>query len=472
MRRSIWWLRRDLRLSDNQALKGALEAGGEVIPIFILDQKLLASPYLGERRLAFLLEGLRALDQELRRRGSYLVLRRGDPLIELERLMTECGAEAIFAEADYSPYARRRDASVSSRLQVQWRNGLTFHPPETVLKPDGEPYTVFTPFNRAWAALPGPFLDMDFSPPEWIQTPLGLPLEPISTGPDLAVEVDFVPGEGEAQHRLEVFLQGTLSNRTPVYRYAECRDRLDLDGTSQLSPYLRFGMLSARQVVTAAYRAIHTAANEDARRSAVSWLNELIWREFYFHILYHFPRVCKENFWLKRVQWVNDPAHFEAWCRGCTGYPVVDAAMRQLMQTGWMHNRSRMIVASFLCKDLLIDWRWGERWFMKRLLDGDPAPNNGGWQWTAGTGAGAAPYFRIFNPVMQSRRHDPEATHIRRWLPELARVPEEFIHAPWKMPAEVQRAADCVIGVDYPSPLVDHAWARQRALQVYRQAKE
>jgi deoxyribodipyrimidine photo-lyase len=230
-------------------------------------------------------------------------------------------------------------------------------------------------------------------------------------------------------------------------------------------------LLSTHQVVAASHRAISFAPSAEARHSAQTWLNELIWREFYFHILYHFPRVRKENFRLKHINWVNDKTHFEAWLHGRTGYPAVDAAMRQLLQTGWMHNRSRMIVASFLCKDLLIDWRWGERWFMQCLLDGDPAANNGGWQWTAGTGTDAAPYFRIFNPTTQGKRHDPAGTHVRRWLPELKAVPDKYIHEPWKMPATVQHQTGCLIGKDYPSPIVEHSWARKRALQIYAQAK-
>ena len=211
-----------------------------------------------------------------------------------------------------------------------------------------------------------------------------------------------------------------------------------------------------------------------ARRGAETWLNELIWREFYMAILYDYPGVLDQSFRadLQRIVWENDDGAFAAWTEGRTGYPVVDAAVRQLVQTGWMHNRARMIVASFLVKDLLIDWRWGERFFMRHLVDGDPAANNGGWQWTAGTGTDAAPYFRIFNPVLQGKKHDPEGAFVRRWLPELARVPERYLHEPWTMPSEVQSEAGCVIGRDYPAPIIDHAWARERVLRAYAQARE
>jgi deoxyribodipyrimidine photo-lyase len=216
------------------------------------------------------------------------------------------------------------------------------------------------------------------------------------------------------------------------------------------------------------------APKEDAINGAQTWLNELIWREFYVSILYHFPYVLDRSFRpnLQDIPWENDATRFAAWCAGRTGYPVVDAAMRQLVKTGWMHNRARMIVASFLVKDLLIDWRWGEHYFMQHLIDGDPAANNGGWQWTAGTGTDAAPYFRIFNPVLQGKRHDPQGVCVRRWVPELASVPDRYIHVPWEMKAETQRASGCVIGRDYPAPIVDHRQARERTLDAYRSARE
>jgi deoxyribodipyrimidine photo-lyase len=260
----------------------------------------------------------------------------------------------------------------------------------------------------------------------------------------------------------------------PVHAYAEDRNRVDLEGTSGLSPYLRFGMVSARQAVGAALDTREAAPNKSAEKGADVWLSELIWREFYSAILYHFPQVRSHSFREKyrTIQWANDKTEFEAWCEGRTGYPLVDAAMRQLVQTGWMHNRARMVVASFLTKDLLIDWRWGEKWFMQHLLDGDPASNNGGWQWTAGTGTDAAPYFRIFNPVSQSTKHDPDGSYIRKYVPELTDVPDKYIHEPWTMPDDVQAEAGCVIGEEYPAPIVEHSWARERTLEAYGEAKE
>lgn len=471
MTTAIWWIRRDLRLTDNQALNAALSYAEQVVPVFIFDPCLLSSPYVGLKRLAFLLEGLRHLDSELQARGSYLVVRRGDAWDELVALLAESGADVIFAEEDFSPYARRRDARIGEELPLRWVSGLSVHPPGTVLKTDGTPYIVFTPFSRAWRSLPSPGANSVPVAPRHIPTPPGLPGRPIPTEPALPSTVPFPAGDVEAQHRLIAFADG---EDAPVYRYAETRDRLDLDGTSALSPYLRFGMLSARQAVVAALAAIESALNPEARKGAESWLNELIWREFYLHILHHFPGVRRESFRgeLREDSWDNDEAAFAAWCAGRTGYPVVDAAMRQLAQTGWMHNRARMVVASFLVKDLLIDWRWGEHWFMQHLVDGDPAANNGGWQWTAGTGTDAAPYFRVFNPVLQGQKFDPQGAYVRCWLPELARVPGRFIHQPWRMPLEVQREAGCTIGRDYPAPIVDHAWARERVLAAYAQARE
>ena len=477
MTTAIWWVRRDLRLADNQALAAALAQADRVIPAFCLDPAILSSDYVGEAaggRVAFLYEGLRRLDADLRARGSCLIVRRGDPVKELVRLAGESGAGEVFAEEDYWPYGRRRDARCAAALPLHLTAGLAIHPPEVVLKSDGRPYTVFTPFGRAWKARPAPAAAL--ATPHSLPAVPPLDSLPIPDEPRFpAVEIlppddPFRPGETEAQCRLQAFVGG---DDPPIYRYSTGRDRPDLAGTSQLSPYLRFGMLSARQAAASALAAIEAAPSAQARSGAEAWLNELVWREFYLSIQYHFPDTEQASFRpaLRSIAWDNDQVAFAAWCQGQTGYPVVDAAMRQLARTGWMHNRARMIVASFLVKDLLIDWRWGERWFMQRLLDADPASNNGGWQWTAGTGTDAAPYFRIFHPVLQGKKHDPEGAYVRRWVPELARVPARYIHAPWEMPPEVQRQAGCIVGRDYPAPVVDHVWARERVLAAYAQAK-
>jgi deoxyribodipyrimidine photo-lyase len=470
---AIWWIRRDLRLADNQALQAALRAADQVLPVFILDERLLDSDYSGEKRKQFLFASLAALDQALQQRGSRLILRRGDPIEELTRLCQESQVQRIFAEPDYSPFARLRDQKAAASLPIQWAGSPSFHPPGSVLKADGSPYTVFTPFSKAWKALPIPGSSAIAPAPEHIDTPtetVSLPYIILENSNPLEAlsRSEFPAGEAAAQQRLATFTSGA---HPAIYQYAAQRDRPDLDGTSRISPYLRFGLLSARQSVLTAYQALQTAPDPAARRGAEVWLNELIWREFYLHILDHFPYVRRGNFRLEGIAWRNDPAEFSAWKHGLTGYPFVDAAMRQLVSTGWMHNRPRMVVASFLTKDLLIDWRWGERYFMQHLLDGDPASNNGGWQWTAGTGTDAAPYFRIFNPVSQSIKFDPHGAYIRRWLPELSAVPLEKIHQPWLMTDPEQLSAGCRIGHDYPAPMVDHAMARERTLQAYSQAK-
>ncbi len=481
---ALWWVRRDLRLADNEALAAALASAEAVLPVFVRDPALVDHSNMAEKRLAFLYGGLRALDADLRDRGSHLVVRTGEPSQELARLASEVGATAVFAEADATPFARRRDARVANAVNLVQLDGLTVHPPGDVVKADGAPYTVYTPFMKAWKARPFP--GQPLPAPDWIPTPakggaamsvasgvepsVALPPvtgETIPAQPTLPPGVPFVPGEAEARRRLAVFLAG------PVFDYGANRNRMDLDGTSGLSPYLHFGMLSAREAAAAARSAAHRAPDTAAAKGAETWLNELIWREFYVSVLHHHPHVLQQSFRadLRAVPWDNDAAAFAAWCAGRTGYPVVDAAMRQLTTTGWMHNRARMIVASFLVKDLLVDWRLGERFFMRHLVDGDPAANNGGWQWTAGTGTDAAPYFRVFNPTLQGAKFDPHGTYVRRWVPELANVPERHIHRPWEMPPITQGEVGCVIGRDYPAPVVDHAVARERVLAAYAAAR-
>ena len=458
---AIWWIRRDIRLSDNPTLAKALQQGDGVIPLFILDPRLNQKE--PSQRHAFLFEGLNVLDEQLKQKGSALVVRSGEPGQVLHDLMLQTGATAIYAEEDFTPYATKRDERIAAALPFVRVHGQTVIHPLLVQKSDGKPYTVFTPFSRAWKAL----LNQDLTS---IPTPKQIP-SPILPKSDALPQCEgsqlFPSGERVALQRLSLFAESA------IFQYNEQRNRVDLDGTSSLSPYLRFGMISLRQAVMAAKQAELRASQLGvSTQGAATWLNELIWREFYISILFHFPYVSKKAFNPKyqNIQWSNNTAEFEAWKVGRTGMPIVDAAMRQLLATGWMHNRARMIVASFLVKDLLINWQWGERWFFETLLDGDPAANNGGWQWTAGTGTDAAPYFRVFNPILQAQKFDPNGDYVRRWVPELADVPASYLQTPWKMPAEIQQKSGCLIGIDYPDLIVDHDEARKRVLRVYKES--
>lgn len=467
---TIWWIRRDLRLRDNPALTAACEAAERVLPVFVLDPNLLHSPWVGERRVAFLFANLRELDASLQSRGSGLIVREGEPVETLQRLLNESEARGIHAERDHSPYARRRDRAVGEALPLQLTGSSAIRPPGSVMKSDGDPYVVYSYFRDLWKEAPFPREDDLLPPPDrWAPLP-DVRSEAIPESDEGHTDANFPPGEEAAQTRLADF----TAPDGPITRYDERRDHLAADGTSRLSPYLRFGLISPRAAMAAARNARTRAESETARENVETWIDELIWRDFYLHVLHHFPHARRRSFREKyqELPWRNQTGQFEAWQNGRTGYPVVDAAMRQLAETGWMHNRGRMIVASFLTKDLLIDWRWGERHFMQQLLDGDPASNNGGWQWAAGTGTDAAPYFRIFNPTTQAEKHDPKGEYIRRWVPELADVPLEHLHSPWTMPDDVQAEAGCQIGQDYPAPIVDHSEARERALEAYRSVSD
>ena len=463
----IVWFRRDLRLHDHPALTAALAAGRRVIPLFIFDEILLGGRWPAANRVWFMHEAVRALGAALRERGGQLAIRVGVPEKALPEFAGECGADAVYVTRDYGPYARGRDRRVAAALAgvgvgFAAKRGLLVHEPEAILGGEGKVYTVFSPYRRRWEAHPPRAI---LPAPETIATPSGVawgPLPALATlatlGCDGPTARDIpTPGEDAARARLDAWLADGVAE------YADSRDDLAADGTSRLSQDLHWGLLSPVEV-------LRRAGGGGAGRA--TFRSEICWRDFYHQILFHHPRVVREPFneTYTRLPWRREDAESEAWRAGRTGYPVVDAAMRQMVALGWMHNRARMIAASFLTKHLLTDYRVGEAFFMRHLTDGDLAANNGGWQWAASVGTDAQPYFRVFNPTLQAKHHDPAGDYIRRWVPELARVPMEYIHEPWTMPAEAQEAAGCRIGDDYPAPIVDHAAARARALAFFKDA--
>lgn len=461
---TIHWFRRDLRLADNQSLHmAAQESAGQVIPLFVVDPTLVHSARVGVNRLAWLAARLRTLHAELEAVGSGLCIAYGNPVDVIRQLCQQYTISSVHWQRDTAPWARRRDYAVGMMLREHNVRGLlhetlTIVPVQQVLSDKGTPYTVFTPYYRRWRAHLN--LGEAFAVPALKSIPTltygQFPAWPASTItiPDTSRQ--------QALHQLQHFAD------TRINAYAEQRNYPAQPGSAQLSAYLRFGVLSAQECARLALAHPDTTP----KSGADVWLSQLAWRDFYQQILWHFPHVVDGAFRpvYDSITWPNDQRLFAAWCTGQTGYPIVDAAMRQLVQTGWMHNRARMIVASFLTKDLLIDWRWGERFFMQHLIDGDTAANNGGWQWAAGTGTDAQPYFRIFNPTSQGEKFDSDGAYVRYFCPELSTVPTKYIHAPWTMPPLLMQEVGCVIGRDYPSPIVDHSVQRGLALQLYKGA--
>ncbi len=471
MTTALVWFRRDLRSNDHAALHHALRAHTRVHCVFVFDTAILDLLPRRDRRVEFILRAVEELDAALRTMGGQLLVRHGDPRHEIPRLAAELGARAVYANRDYEPAAIARDAEVDRRLHdgkpsadaclLDFKDQVIFERDE-VMTQGGTPFSVFTPYKNAWLKHLTP-ADLDPLPVEPHAAQLAPPIdgERLPTLAELGFEATDLPalrlptGMGGAQALFRDFVER-------IDDYATARDFPAVKGCSYLSPHLRFGTISIRQL------AAH--AHGHGGRGAQTWLSELIWRDFYHAILWHHPRVVTQCFKpeFDTLRWDDAPDLLAAWREGRTGYPLVDAAMRQLLHAGWMHNRLRMITASFLSKDLGLDWRLGEAWFAEKLLDFDLAANNGGWQWAASTGCDAQPWFRIFNPVTQSERFDPEGRFIRRYLPELANVPVKFIHAPWTMDAARQAACGVVIGRDYPMPVVDHSLARNRTLERYK----
>jgi len=426
---SVFWFRRDLRLNDNAGLYHALISGKPVIPIFIFDETILSKlENKHDKRVDFIHRSLTELKSELRKMGSDLLIFHGEPIEVYNQLIKDYSVKSVFANHDYEPYAQKRDASISELLSEQgiafqtFKDQCIFEKGE-VLKDDGKPYTVYTPYSKKWKAKLNSFYLKSY------------PTEKYFT--------NFLKFDGENSPTLEeigfqktnISIPSTEAEISVLENYHETRDIPSIEGTSKLSVHLRFGTISIRQLA------------QTAMKTNEKFLNELIWRDFYMTILWHFPHVVDGSFRpsYDRIEWESNEQHFNAWCRGETGYAIVDAGMRQLNETGWMHNRVRMIVASFFTKHLLLDWRLGEAYFAQKLIDFELSSNNGGWQWAAGSGCDAAPYFRVFNPYLQTERFDSELKYIQKWVPEFQEL-------------------------TYPQPIVDHKWARLRAIDRYKKA--
>ncbi len=464
------WFRNDLRLSDHPALDAALSQGKSVVPVFIWSPDDDHSWPPGSATRWWLQHSLLSLQEELRHRGSRLILRTGSPLRELRKLLSETDADTVYWNRCYEPSAIARDTTVKQKLRddgvtVESFPGNLLHEPWTVVTQQGLPFQVFTPFWKACqsrtVAEPIPSDTLQF--PALRTWPTSTTLESLGLLPRIDWAAGFrsrwSPGRTGAETALERFLE------TTVNAYHERRDIPAIAGTSLLSPHLHFGEISPREI----WHRVHARNGANAsslNEGASTFLKELGWREFAHHILFHFPHVVERPLREKflKFPWDNDQEKFRAWTKGKTGYPIVDAGMRELWSTGWMHNRVRMIVGSFLTKHLLISWERGARWFWETLVDADLASNTLGWQWISGCGPDAAPYFRIFNPVMQGENFDPAGEYVKRWVPELRSLPTKWIHHPWDAPADMLSTANIKLGETYSLPIVDHREARARAL--------
>ena len=462
---TLVWFRLDLRIADHPALRAAIERGGPVIPVFIWSPEEEGSWTPGAASRWWLHQSLEALQEQLAKLGSTLIIRRGPALAELRKLRNETGAGAVHWSRRYEPQIIARDAIVKEALradgcEVHSFNAALLHEPWTIQNKSGKPFQVFTPFwKHCLAAAPPP---APLPAPKSLASPKAWPksvaLSSLKLEPKIPwagqIAATWNVGAKAAEQRVKAFAENAWDH------YSEERNRPDHAGTSRLSPHLHFGEISPRQVLAI------LAAQGRQGWLATQYVTEIGWREFAHHLLYHFPHTPDaplRSEW-QHFQYKHDPAALKAWCHGRTGYPIVDAGMRELWSTGWMHNRIRMIVASFLVKDLFLAWQEGALWFWDTLVDADLAANTLGWQWTAGCGADAAPYFRVFNPITQGQKFDPEGDYVRRWIPELKSFPLEYLHSPWTAPSGPPAG--------YPAPIVDHAMARDRALAAYAGLRE
>lgn len=468
--KTLVWFRQDLRTKDNPALDYACELG-DIIPVYILDTDCDEQFAMGGASRWWLHHSLVALNKAL---SGNLLIRQGNPAEILTALVTETGCNAVVWNRCYEPWQIARDKSLKAALsaltQVKSFNASLLWEPMKVLKKDGTPYRVFTPYYRKGCLVAeSPRYPLPQATPRFAQHSLALgEVEDLALMPNIAwyttMETEWEPGEDGAWSHLKTYLNDA------ALQYKSARDVPSVSGTSRLSPHLHFGEISPHQVWYAVQEKFGGMDNEHID----CFLSELGWREFSYYLLYHFPTLPVENFNDKfnRFPWRQDEAALSRWQQGQTGVPIVDAGMRQLWQTGYMHNRVRMIVGSFLVKNLLLDWRLGERWFWDTLLDADLAANSASWQWVAGSGADAAPYFRVFNPVLQGEKFDKQGEYVSQYCPELRKLPPKYIHQPWQAPSHILQACGITLGVDYPAPIVDLKASRQRALDAFATTKE
>lgn len=467
----ILWLRNDLRIQDNAALAAALDSGMPVLPVYIWDEASFGAWVPGGASKWWLHRALESLGDSFRGAGSQLVFRTGGSLQQLQDLIRETGADQVFWNRRYEPPLREMDSKIKRVLheqgvEVRSFNSALLNEPHTVSTKTGQPYKVYTPYFKA---VQPRLVDAPISvnlaghaAPK--STPESVSLDSLGLLPELdwwrGFEANWEPTEAGAQKRLNEFLEKAANG------YDVDRDRPDVDGTSSLSPFLHFGQIGPRQIV-------HTLKTRSdlAQNGPFVFLKEIYWREFAYNVLYHFPHTADAPLQAQYADfpWQGDEELLRRWQRGQTGYPIVDAGMRQLYETGWMHNRVRMIVSSLLVKHLLQDWKEGAKWFWDTLLDADLASNSLGWQWSGGCGADAAPYFRVFNPIIQGKKFDPDGAYVKRYVPELAKLPARYIHEPWDAPDGILQYAGVELGETYPNPVIEHSAGRARALEAFEQ---